>query len=445
MGIAGRTHYAKRDDADIAYQVIGDGAHDLVVMPTALISIDSIAAEPSMNRFHQRLASFCRVIRFDARGMGLSSRLSSMETIGPQSWVEDAIAVMDAVGCPRATIFASGWAAAFGLGMAANYPERVTGLIIVNGAARFSWAPDYPFGVKPSQSTDLTTVAYELDAVEQGVDVLEWLAPSVAGLEAFRTWWDLAGNRAASPTMAQAAGAMAVNLDVRDVLERISAPTLIMHRRDSTFLPPEHGRYLAERISQSTYVEFPGADMLYWVGDTAGLLDEVEEFVTGVRGGASDRVVATILFTDIVGSTERAAAMGDDRWRDLLDDHDSTIRHQLERFGGREVNTVGDGFLAAFSGPSAAIDCAAAIIAAMRPFGIEIRAGIHIGEVQVRGGDVAGMAVHIGARIAALAAPSEVLVSSTVRETVTGSRCVFHARGEHELKGVPGRWRLFAV
>ena len=445
MGIAGRTHYAKRDDADIAYQVIGDGAHDLVVMPTALISIDSIAAEPSMNRFHQRLASFCRVIRFDARGMGLSSRLSSMETIGPQSWVEDAIAVMDAVGCPRATIFASGWAAAFGLGMAANYPERVAGLIIVNGAARFSWAPDYPFGVKPSQSTDLTTVAYELDAVEQGVDVLEWLAPSVAGLEAFRTWWDLAGNRAASPTMAQAAGAMAVNLDVRDVLERISAPTLIMHRRDSTFLPPEHGRYLAERISQSTYVEFPGADMLYWVGDTAGLLDEVEEFVTGVRGGASDRVVATILFTDIVGSTERAAAMGDDRWRDLLDDHDSTIRHQLERFGGREVNTVGDGFLAAFSGPSAAIDCAAAIIAAMRPFGIEIRAGIHIGEVQVRGGDVAGMAVHIGARIAALAAPSEVLVSSTVRETVTGSRWVFHARGEHELKGVPGRWRLFAV
>jgi class 3 adenylate cyclase len=186
--------------------------------------------------------------------------------------------------------------------------------------------------------------------------------------------------------------------------------------------------------------------MLYWVGDTAELLDEVEEFVTGVRGGAGcDRVVATILFTDIVGSTERAATLGDDRWHDLLDNHDSIIRHQLERFGGREVNTVGDGFLAVFSSPSVAIDCAAAIVAAMHPFGIDVRTGIHIGEVEVRGGDVAGMAVHIGARIAALAAPSEVLVSSTVREIVTGSRRVFHARGEHELKGVPGRWRLYAV
>jgi class 3 adenylate cyclase len=175
------------------------------------------------------------------------------------------------------------------------------------------------------------------------------------------------------------------------------------------------------------------------------LLDEVEEFVTGVRSGGSDRVVATVLFTDIVGSTERAASMGDDRWRDLLDNHDSMIRHQLERFGGREVNTVGDGFLAVFSSPSVAIDCAAAIVAAMRLLAIEVRAGVHIGEVEVRGGDVAGMAVHIGARIAALAAPSEVLVSSTVREIVTGSRWVFHARGEHELKGVPGRWRLYAV
>jgi class 3 adenylate cyclase len=366
--------------------------------------------------------------------------------IGPQFWAEDAIAVMDAVGCPKATIFVSGWASMIGLVLAANYPDRVNGLVVVNGAARFLWADDYPFGVNLSQSTALTTVAYELDAVEQGVDVLEWLAPSVAGVESFRTWWDLAGNRAASPTMAGAVGAVAVKGDVRDVLERIKAPTLILHRRGSTYLPPEHGRYLAERITQSAYVELPGADILYWVGDTAELLDEVEEFVTGVRGGAgSNRVVATILFTDIVGSTQRAAVLGDDRWHDLLDNHDNVFRQQLERFGGREVNTVGDGFLAVFSSPSMAIDCAAAIVAAMRPLGIEVRTGIHIGEVEVRGGDVAGMAVHIGARIAALAAPSEVLVSSTVREIVTGSRRVFHARGEHELKGVPGRWRLYAV
>jgi pimeloyl-ACP methyl ester carboxylesterase len=382
---------------DIAYQVIGDGAHDLVVMPPALIPIDSIAAEPSMNRFHQRLASFCRVIRFDHRGTGLSSRVPSIDAIGTEFWAEDAIAVMDAVGCAKATIFGSGWSSMVGLVLAANYPDRVNGLAIVNGAARFLWADDYPFGVTLSRSTALMTVSYELDAVEQGVDVLEWLAPSVAGVEAFRTWWDLAGNRAASPTMARAVGAVAVKGDVRDVLERITAPTLIVHRRGSTYLPPEHGRYLAERITQSTYVELPGADTLYWVGDTAELLDEIEEFVTGVRAGAgSDRVVATILFTDIVGSTERAADLGDDRWHDLLDNHDNIIRRQIERFGGRDVNTVGDGFLAVFSSPSAAIDCAAAIVAATRPLGIEIRIGIHIGEVELRGVDVAGMAVHIG-------------------------------------------------
>jgi len=446
VGVAGRTRYAKCGDMDGAYQVIGDGAHDLVVLPSALISIDSIAAEPSMNRFHQRLASFSRVIRFDHRGMGLSSRVPSIDVIGPQFWAEDAIAVMDAVGCPKATIFVSGWASFIGLVLAANYPDRVNGLVIVNGFARFLWATDYPFGAELSQSTAWTSVVYELDAVQQGVDGLELEAPSVAGVEAFRTWWDLAGNRAASPTMARAVGTVAVKADVRDVLERITAPTLILHRRDSTFIPPGHGHYLAEQLTQSTYVELPGADMLYWVGDTAELLDEVEEFVTGVRGGAGcDRVVATILFTDIVGSTERAATLGDDRWHDLLDNHDSIIRHQLERFGGREVNTVGDGFLAVFNSPSVAIDCAAAIVAAMHPFGIEVRTGIHIGEVEVRGGDVAGMAVHIGARISALAAPSEVLVSSTVREIVTGSRRVFHARGEHALKGVPGRWRLYAV
>src|ERR1700739_3405043 len=228
---------------DIAYQVIGDGAHDLVVLPPGLIPIDSIAAEPSMNRFHQRLASFCRVIRFDHRGMGLSSRIPSIDVIGPQFWAEDAIAVMDACGCPKVTIFVSGWAAFIGLVLAANYPDRVNGLVIVNGAARFLWADDYPFGAKLSQSIALTTVALELDAVEQGVDVLEWVAPSVAGVESFRTWWDLAGNRAASPTMARAVGEVAVKGDVRDVLERITSPTLIFHRRGSTFISPGHGRY----------------------------------------------------------------------------------------------------------------------------------------------------------------------------------------------------------
>lgn len=431
---------------DVAYQVLGDAAHDLVVLPSTLTSIDSIPGEPSLNRFHQRLTSFCRVIRLDHRGAGLSSPVSSTDVLGPQFWAEDVVAVMDAVGSQTATIFASGFGAMIGLAFAARYPDRVNRLIIVNGAARFSWAEDYPFGVDTSRAAELNTVAMELDAVDHGMDVLALVAPSVAHLEAFRTWWDLAGNRAATPTMARAVGAAAVAGDVRDVLEHITAPTLIVHRRDAAFVPPEHGRFLAERVSQSTYVELSGADTLYWVGDTAELMNEIEEFVTGVRGGAGgDRVMAAILFTDIVGSTKHAAVLGDNRWHDLLDRHDSAIRHQLTRFGGREVNTVGDGFLAVFSTPSLAIDCAAAIVAAVRPLGIEVRAGIHVGEAEIRGDDVAGLAVHIGARIAALAAPNEVLVSSTVREIVAGSRRVFHARGVHELKGAPDRWRLYAI
>jgi class 3 adenylate cyclase len=294
------------------------------------------------------------------------------------------------------------------------------------------------------------TVATEPDAVEQGFDALKIVAPSVAGDNAFRTWWDLAGNRAASPSMARAHTKLLAEADVRDTLARITAPTLILHRDSSRFVPVGHGRYLAEHIAGSRYVELPGADALYWVGDTAPLLDEIEEFITGARGGLhAERVLTTIVFTDIVGSTERAATLGDDRWRDLLDNHDTIIRHELTRFRGREDNTAGDGFVATFTSPSVALDCAEAIIDAVQALGIHVRVGIHAGEVEVRGAspkkDVAGMAVHIGARVAALAGPSEVLVSSTVREIVAGSRRTFADRGEYELKGVPGRWRLYAV
>jgi class 3 adenylate cyclase len=431
---------------DIAYQVFGDGPIDLLVLPGPSIPIDSIDAEPSMYRFHRRLASFGRVIRFDQRGIGLSSRVPSMDVIGPTFWAEDAIAVMDAVGCGQATIFAPSYTAMSGLVLAADYPERVRSLVIVNGAARTLWAPDYPVGAEVSLADRFMTVAQEPDAVEQGFDALEIIAPTVAGDDAFRTWWDLAGNRAASPSMARAVTKVVTDGDVRDTLARISAPTLILHRDSSIFVAVGHGRYLAEHIAGSRYVELPGADVLYWVGDTAPMLDEIEEFITGVRGGfAAERVLSTIVFTDIVGSTERAAALRDDRWRDLLDNHDSIIRHELERFRGREVNTAGDGFVATFTSPSVAIDCADAIVDAVHALGIEVRVGIHAGEVEMRGADVAGMAVHIGARVVALAGPSEVLVSSTVREIVTGSRRTFAERGEYELKGVPGRWRLYAV
>jgi len=440
-----RTRYAKCGDLDIAYQVVGDGPVDMLVVPGPIIPFDSIEAEPSLYRFHRRLTSFARLIRFDHRGTGLSSR-APLDEIRPTIWAQDAVAVLDAVGCNEATVFASGYTAMTALVLAAEYPERVRSLVIVNGAARLLWAPDYPPGVEFNSAEGFTTVAMEPDAVDQGFDVLETVSPTVAGDDAFRVWWDNAGNRAMSPSTARAFGEALVTSDVRDTLSRITAPTLIMHREDSAFIPVEHGRYLAEHIAGAHYVELPGADSIYWVGETAPMLDEIEEFITGVRGGAeTERVLTTIVFTDIVGSTERAAALGDDRWHALLDNHDNVIRHELERFRGREVNTVGDGFVAIFTSPSVAIDCADAIVDAVRPLGIDVRVGIHAGEVEVRGDDIAGMAVHIGARVAALAGPSEVLVSSTVREIVTGSRRMFTERGEYDLKGVPGHWRVHAL
>ncbi|MCW2628579.1 adenylate/guanylate cyclase domain-containing protein [Mycobacterium sp.] len=441
-----RTRYAQCGDIDIAYQVFGDGPVDLVVLPGPFIPIDSIDAEPSMYRFYRRLASFARVIRFDQRGMGLSSRLPSVDAMGPKFWAEDAIAVMDAVGCEQATLFGSSFFSMSGLVLAADYPERVRSLVIVNGAARVLWGSDYEVGVLASAADPFSSVAMEPDAIEQGFDVLAFIAPTIAGDDAFRAWWDAAGNRAASPSMARAVSNVVAAADVRDKLASITAPTLILHRADAAFVASGHGRYLAEHIQGARYVELPGADSLHWVGETATMLDEIEEFITGVRGGFdAERVLTTIVFTDIVASTQHAATLGDNRWHDLLDNHDNIVRHELERYRGREVNTAGDGFVATFTSPSVAIDCAEAILDAVRSLGIEVRAGIHAGEVEVRGADIAGMAVHIGARVAALAGPSEVLVSSTVREIVTGSRRQFDEHGDYELRGVPGRWRVYAL
>jgi class 3 adenylate cyclase len=441
-----RTRYASCGDVDIAYQVFGDGPIDLLVLPGPLIPIDCVDLEPSMYRFHRRLASFCRVIRLDQRGIGLSSRIPSADMIGPEWWARDAIAVMNAAGCERATIFAPGFTSLTALVLAADYPERVNSLVIANGAARTLRAPDYPIGAEIDAADPFTTVGIEPDAVEQGFDVLGIIAPSVAEDNAFRAWWDMAGNRAASPSMARAFIKKIRDADVRDTLERITVPTLILHRDNRDFSPVEHGHYLAERIAGSHFVELPGEDALYWVGDTAPMLDEIEEFITGVRGVSDgERLLTTIVFTDIVGSTERAALLGDDRWRDLLDNHDTIVRHELQRFAGREVNTAGDGFVATFTSPSAALACADEIVDAVRVLGIEVRVGIHAGEVEARGADVAGMAVHIGARVAALAGAGEVLVSSTVRDIVTGSRRRFADRGEYALKGVPGEWRLCAL
>ncbi|MDX1886791.1 adenylate/guanylate cyclase domain-containing protein [Mycolicibacterium sp. 120270] len=446
MAQAPRTRYAKCGDLDIAYQVLGDGPDDLVVLPGALVAFDWIESEPALYRFHNRLASFARVIRLDQRGMGSSSRPRSNDLLGPRFWAEDAVAVMDAAGCEQATIFGSGWSAMTALVLAADYPDRVKKLVLVNGAARVTWAPDYPIGAQISGSDPWKSVALDPDAFEQGFDVLRIIGPSVADDANFRRWWDLAGNRSQSPSEASALVDILLTADVRDTFTRITAPTLIMHRKDAVMIPADRGHYIAEHIPHARYIELPGADTLHWTGDAAPILDEIEEFVTGARSGSeTERMLTTILFTDIVGSTVRAAELGDLRWHDLLDNHDRIVRSQLQRFSGREVNTAGDGFVATFTSPSVAIACAEAIVEAVRPLGIEIRAGIHAGEVELRGADIAGMAVHICARVGALAGAGEVLVSSTVREIVTGSRRTFSDRGEHDLKGVPGRWRIYAV
>lgn len=445
MVVASRTRYAKCGDADIAYQVLGEGQLDLLLLTGANVPIDCMDDEPSMARFQRRLASFGRLVRFDALGIGLSDRGSPSAPPTSEERAQAAVAVLDAVGSERVAVLAMFLDAPVGLTLAARYSDRVSSLVVVNGGARMLWARDYPDGISPEVLHSRRLVV-EPDAIEQGDDALRRVAPSVGGDAAFRAWFDRAGNLAATPAMARALLAARVQVDVRHLLPKISAPTLVLHRRDALVVGVGHGRYLADHIDGARYVELPGSDTLYWVGNTGPMLDEIEEFVTGIRGGlGAERILATVLFTDIVGSTDRAAHLGDERWRDLLDRHDQSVRTELNRFRGREVKTVGDGFVATFDSPARAIECALAIRETLQASAIDVRAGIHTGEIEVRGDDVAGMAVHIGARVSALAGPGEVLVSGAVPPLVVGSGIEFLDRGEHDLKGVPGAWRVYAV
>jgi class 3 adenylate cyclase len=438
-----RTRYAKCGDVEIAYQVLGDGPIDLLLYTGAIIPIDCMDEEPSMARFQRRLSSFGRLLRFDTRGMGLSDRGSPSAPPTEEQRAQDGVAVLDAVGSEHAVVLAPGTPAA-GLTMAAMYPERVSRLVLVNGAARYWWAPDYPIGITQNEVDLMRRLGSESDAVEQGFDMLAVVAPSVATDPAFRAWWDRSGNLGMTP--AQHRAIPPFGADVRSVLSKIRALTLIIQRADNPSFSVGHGHYLAEHIDRAKYVELPGSDLLYWVGDTGPMLDEIEEFVTGVRGRSGvGRILATMLFTDIVGSTDRAAQLGDERWRDLLDRHDQSVRIQIGRFRGREVKTVGDGFVATFDSPVQAIECALAIRDTLKALDIDVRAGIHTGEIEVRGEDVAGMAVHIAARVGTLAEPGQVLASRTVVDLVVGSVIGFVDRGDHELKGVPGVWKLFAV
>jgi class 3 adenylate cyclase len=443
-------HYARNGDVHIAYRAVGFGAIDMLWYSGApLLPMESVDDEPNFRRLLRRLSSFARLIQFDGRGIGLSDPVSPADPPTLEQWVEDAVCVLEAAGCSEVVVFAPRDSTLQAVMLASSHPERVTKLVIVNGFARLRRAEDYPDGV-PGHIVDafVESIIEGVPSAEEGVpdDFLTAGAPTVASDPAFRAWWDRAGRQGASPATAKAILAVGYDADVRLVLPAVTVPTLVLHRKDEPLFRIGHGRYLAEHIPGARFVEIPGHDSLYWVGDTALLLDEVEEFVTGARlARQPDTTIATMLVTDIVGSTETMARIGENRWRDTLDRHDAAARRQLERFGGREVKTTGDGFLATFDGPARAVTCAQAIRDAAAQLGLGIRAGVHTGQVELRGADIAGMAVHIAARVAALAGPGEVLVSRTVVDLIVGSEIEFTGRGEHQLRGVPGSWQLYAV
>jgi class 3 adenylate cyclase len=438
-----QTWYARSEDLHIAYQVVGAGPRDLVLVPPFVSHIEHYWEDPLVSRFLTRLASFSRLILFDKRGTGLSDRVPPDRLPTLEQRMDDVRAVLDAAGSQRAALFGPSEGGPMSALFAATYPQRTSALILYGTFASTIRDAAYPWGMDPKERDKVVQAIS--DRWGQGTYV-ELLAPSLAGDERFRKWWARLERLGASPGAAMALRRMNGQIDIRQTLSAIRVPTLVLHRSGDLDTSIEEGRYLAAHIPGARFLDLPGADHLPWVGDQDTLLDEVQEFLTGTRPAAEpDRVLATVVFTDIVASTERAAELGDRRWRDLLFSHHAIVRRELERFRGREVKTVGDGFLATFDGPARAVRCAAAIRDGVGGLGLSIRAGLHTGECELIGDDVGGIAVHIGARVAATARAGEVLVSSTVKDLVVGSGIQFVDRGSHRLKGVPGSWRLFAV
>jgi len=398
---------------------------------------------PPLADFRERLAGFGRLIMYDKRGSGLSDPIPTSALPTVEEWMDDVPAVLDAVGSEKAAIITNIGGGIMATTYAAAHPERVSSLVLVDCFARFTAAPDFPIGAPPEE---VARTLEEADTAMGSGLMIDLFAPSVANDARLRRAWARYERQAASPGSTIATVRLIYASDVRQVLPVIRVPTLVIHRAEARGFRVEHGRYLAEHIPGARYVELPGIDSLIWAGDADAILDEIQDFLTGVRPTpTSHRVLATVLYTDIVGSTALAARIGDERWRRLLDEHDRLARRQLDRFGGREVKTVGDGILATFDGPARAVQCAAAIRDGVEELDLRIRAGLHTGEIELKSDDIAGLAVHIGARISALAGAGEVLVSSTVKDLVAGSGLEFDDRGSHELKGVPGAWHVFAL
>lgn len=434
--------FTRSGDVDLAYQVLGDGDLDIVLMIGWVSHLEVLWELAECRRFIERFAGMGRVALFDKRGLGLSDRPADAGSI--DEMVPDALAVMDAAGMDKAAIV--GWvdAAAIAVTVAARHPHRVSSLVLGEMLAASAADDEHPWALDPAP------IGAIADAIENGLwgqgILLPMVAPSDAADERISNWWRKMERMSATPSMAANLLRRSVAIDVRALLPQVAVPTLLLHRKDSLLIPGEGMRWLAGQLEDATYVELPGDQTPGYFGDVDGLMDEVEEFLLGTRlGGTVDRRVATVLFSDVVGSTEHAATVGDRVWSGLLETHRTEARNLLARYGGREMNTAGDGFLIVFDGPTPAIQCALALCEASRKAGLEIRVGLHSGEVVFERSDVSGMAVNIGARVAGLASAGQVVVSQTVRDMVIGSRFDFVPLGRHILKGVPGEWEVFKV
>jgi len=437
------TQYVNTPDGYIGYQVFGDGPRDLLFITNWCTNVDVMWEQALAARYFERLGSFARVLFFDKRGSGISDAVSLEEPTTIEAWLDDARAVADVAGRDPMVILGETEGGPMAMLYAATYPERVSALILVNTYPRVRHAADYRIGLRP-RVADALADGFER---EWGTGrAIELTAPGIAADEGFRRWHAryerLAMPKRASRIMYE----WVQRFDVRSILPSIQAPTLVLQRASNRYYRTAYGRYLAEHIPGATYVELPGTDCYPFFVHAADTLDEMELFLTGARTeGPSERRLATILFTDIVDSTGHAARLGDERWRNLLESHRAVVRRLLARFHGREIDTTGDGFLAIFDGPSRAVQCALAAAAEAPEHGIEIRAGIHTGEVEVVGGGIAGIAVHIAARVLAAAGPGTVLTTSTVRDLAVGSGIEFADRGAQTLRGVPGTWQLMEV
>lgn len=437
------TRYTTTGDVHIAYQVVGDGPLDLVLIPEWFSHLEAAWDVAPLARTLQRLGSFSRLITFDKGGSGLSDPVPLTELPSLEVWIEEVQAVMDAVGSERAALLGDGGGGPMAITFAATHPERVRALVLVNSFARIARSPDYPAGIPPPILERFPEWLKNAWGTGRTLQVAAPSAPMGGPVHDAYTRFERVS---ASPGTVKAIMSMVLELDVRPVLSTISAPTLVIHRAGDDYVGAEHGRYLAEHIPNARYVELPGKDHHYFFGDADSLCDEVQEFLTGVRAPAEpDRVLATILFTDVVSSTGRTAEIGDRRWREVLGGLDATLHRQVERFRGTVIHGTGDGALSTFDGPARAIHCARSISEAVRGLDLEVRSGLHTGELELLDGDVGGFAVNLAARVVEQAGAGEVLVSRTVVDLVAGSGLDFKDRGMHSLKGVPEKWHLYAL